>query len=100
MVWNTGHRNRLAGRLAPGGQSDVEQSRGATGVIVEQFVEIAHAKKKQYIRVLIVDLGLDAQVLLHQRRMLGWRGVVHRCSKVMAWVGAPGLSKTFANREW
>jgi hypothetical protein len=60
------HRYRLAGGLPARRQRDVEQSRGALGVVVEQLVEIAHAIEQQRVRV----LRLQAQVLLHHRRVL------------------------------
>ena len=68
------HRDRLAGGLAARGERDVEQRGGATSVLVEQLVEIAHAVEQQRVRV----LRLDAQVLLHHRRVLGFERVVHR----------------------
>jgi hypothetical protein len=39
--------------------------RGALGVFEEQLVEVAHAVEQQHVRM----LGLDAQVLLHHRRV-------------------------------
>ena len=62
---HAGHLDRRAGRLAARGQRDVEQPRGALGVVVEQLVEVAHAVEQQHVRM----LRLDAQVLLHHRRM-------------------------------
>ncbi len=62
-----GHRDGLTGGLTPAGQGDVEQFGGAAGIVVEQFVEIPHPVKHQNIGV----FGLDAQVLLHHRRVLG-----------------------------
>ncbi len=64
---HTGHRDGLAGRLAAGGQGDVEQFRGASGVVVEQLVEIPHPVEEQDVGV----FRLDAQVLLHHRRVGG-----------------------------
>ena len=54
-----------AGRLAACGQRNVEQARGAFGVLVEQLVEIAHAEEQQ----LVFMLRLVAQPLLHHRGM-------------------------------
>ncbi len=60
------HLDRLAAGLAAGGQRDVEQARGFFGVVEEELVEIAHAIEQQGVRV----LQLDAQILLHHRRVL------------------------------
>ena len=49
----------------PGGEGDVEQARRLAGVVEEQLVEIAHAVEQQDV----LELGLDAQVLLHHRGM-------------------------------
>jgi hypothetical protein len=61
---------------------DVQQPRGPLRSLVEQFVEIAHAVEHQHVRV----VGLDAQVLLHHRCVLGELGVVGHlgCSRVAA----------------
>ncbi len=59
------HRNRLAGRLSACRQRDIEQLRRALRIAVKQLVEIAHAVKQQNVRM----LGLDAQELLHHRRV-------------------------------
>jgi len=64
------HRNRCTGRLAAGGQGDIEQLGGALGVVVEQFVEIAHPVEQQNTGM----LGLDAQILLHHRGVIGQVG--------------------------
>ena len=63
------HRDRRTGRLAPRGQRDVEQPRCALGVVEEQLVEIAHPVEDQLVRM----LRLDAQILLHHRRVRGER---------------------------
>src|SRR2546430_4378152 len=55
------------------GEGDVEERRSAAGIVVEQLVEIAHAVEEQHVRV----LTLDAQVLLHHRRMRRAERVVH-----------------------
>jgi hypothetical protein len=60
------HRDRLARRLAARRERDIEQPRGALGVVVEQLVEIAHAIEQQHVGV----LRLQAQVLLHHGCML------------------------------
>lgn len=61
VIRHARHRDRFAGRLPAFGQHDVDERRGAAGVLVEEFVEVAHAEKKQRIGM----LGLDGQVLLH-----------------------------------
>ena len=65
VVRHAGHLDRLAGRLAAARQRDVEQPRRALGVAVEHLVEIAHAVEEQHVGV----LRLDAQILLHHRRV-------------------------------
>ena len=72
---HTGHGNRRAGRGAALGQGDIQQLRGAAGVVVEHLVEIAHAIEQQHVGV----LRLDAQVLLHHRRVFvrGGRVIGH-----------------------
>jgi len=67
------HRDRLPCRTAARRKRDVEQCSRTTSVLVEELVEVAHAVEQQCVRV----LGLDAQVLLHHRRVLRERGVVH-----------------------
>ena len=64
---HAGHLHRCATGRAAGGQRDVEQSRGALGIVVEQFVEVAHPVEEQDVRM----LRLDAQELLHHRRVAG-----------------------------
>ncbi|OIQ73326.1 hypothetical protein GALL_450370 [mine drainage metagenome] len=80
---HAGHHDRVPGRLAAPRQRQVEQRRGALGVGVEQFIEIAHPVQQQDVRV----FGLDAQVLLHHRRVTievlrrrggGWVRVVQK----------------------
>src|SRR5437867_7623793 len=70
MERHTGHADRLAGRLAAAGERDIQQLCAALGVVEEQLVEIAHAVQHKFVRV----LSLDAQVLLHHRRVSGNRG--------------------------
>ena len=48
-------------------ERDVEQARRLLGVVEEQLVEIAHAVEQEHVGM----LRLDAQVLLHHRRV--WR---------------------------
>jgi hypothetical protein len=64
---NASHLHRRAIGRAACGQLDVEQTRRALGVIEEELVEIAHPVEQQDVRV----LRLDAQILLHHRRMAG-----------------------------
>ncbi len=66
VIRHAGHRNRPARGLTARGEGDVEQRGGAAGVVVEELVEVAHAVKEQDVRV----LALDAQVLLHHRRVV------------------------------
>ncbi len=65
MHRHTGHHHRLAGTGAARGERDVEQPVGAPRVVVEQLVEVAHPVQHQDVGM----LGLDAQVLLHHRRV-------------------------------
>ena len=51
--------------LAALGQHDAERPRGDLGVVEEQLVEVAHPVEQQHAGV----LRLDAQVLLHHRRV-------------------------------
>ena len=67
---DTGHRDRRTGGVAAGRERDVEQLRSAACVVIEKFVEIAHAIKEQHVRVLC----LQAQVLLHHRGVVGGAG--------------------------
>jgi hypothetical protein len=55
------HRDRRAGGGAALGQRNVQKLGGTARVVVEHFVEIAHAIEQQDVGV----LRLDAQVLLH-----------------------------------
>jgi len=59
------HADRLAARLAAGGQRDVEQAGGLLGVLEEELVKVAHAVEKQGVGMLL----LQPQILLHHRRM-------------------------------
>jgi hypothetical protein len=84
VVRDAGHRDRRPGRLAARRQGDIEQWRRALRIAIEELVKIAHAVKNEPVRV----LALDAQILLHHRRVCrvgpggrcrsGWRQfVVH-----------------------
>ncbi len=72
VVGHAGHRNRRARRLPARGERDVERACRALGVGVEELVEIAHPVEHELVRM----LRLDAQVLLHHRRVPG--KIVHR----------------------
>ena len=80
VIGHTRHRDRGAGGGPARSQRDVEERRRAFGVAIEHLVEIAHPIEHQLVRM----LRLDAQVLLHhrrvcgQRRRRGWRMRVHR----------------------
>ncbi len=74
MEGDAGHADRHAVGAAARGQRDVEQPRGLLGVVVEQLVEIAHPVEEQGVRM----VGLDAQILLHHRRVF-FRGT-SRCA--------------------
>ena len=63
---NTSHRDGSSGGRAALRQRDIEQCRCATGVVIEHFIEIAHAIEQQHLRI----VGLDAQVLLHHGGVL------------------------------
>ena len=60
-------------RLAVGGtalrERNIKQLGGAFRILMKQFVEIAHAVEQQHVRMLC----LDAQVLLHHRRVIPCR---------------------------
>ncbi len=63
---HTRHRDWLAGGGAARGERDVEERGGAARVVMEQLVKVTHPVEQQDVRV----LRLDAQVLLHHRRVL------------------------------
>jgi len=44
---HTRHHHRLAGRLAPLGQRDIQQPRRLLGIRPEHLVEVAHAVEQQ-----------------------------------------------------
>ncbi|MCY1433951.1 hypothetical protein D9M71_499930 [compost metagenome] len=67
MEGDTAHGNRLARRLAAGGQGDVEEFGGFLRIFVEDLVEVAHAVEHQLVRVLVFQLP----VLLHHRGVCG-----------------------------
>ena len=62
---NSGHRNRLPRGAAATCKRNVNQGRGASSVVVKQFIKIAHAIEEQHIRA----FRLDPQVLLHHGRV-------------------------------
>ena len=80
VVGNPAHRDRLARRLAAGGQGDVQQLGGFLRVFVEDFVEIAHAIEHQLVEVLI----FQPPVLLHHRGVGGQVGNVFSHQRLMA----------------
>ena len=67
MVRHAGHRDRGAAGLAARGQRDVEQFGGAFRIVVEQLIKIPHPEQQEGLG----KIGLDAKILLHQRRMSG-----------------------------
>ena len=74
MVRHAGHRDRFTRRGAALGQRNIQQLGSALGVVVKQLVEVAHAVEQQDFRM----LGLEAQVLLHHRRMrIEFIGAIH-----------------------
>ena len=83
------HPDRLPGRGAAGGERDVEQARGALGVVVEQLVEIPHAVEQEDVRV----LRLDAQVLLHHGRVCGQSVAGVHGARIRHPRGAPGAGR-------
>ncbi|MEX0734366.1 MAG: hypothetical protein WD944_04870 [Steroidobacteraceae bacterium] len=62
---NARHRNGRAVGFTSLRQDDVEKPRAAARVVVEELVEIPHAIEQEDVRM----LGLDAQILLHHRRV-------------------------------
>ncbi len=62
---DAGHRDRRARGLAARCERDVEEPGRALRVVVEELVEVAHPVEDELVRV----LRLDAQVLLHHRRV-------------------------------
>ena len=74
VVRHAGHRDRFTRRGAALGQRNIQQLGSALGVVVKQLVEVAHAVEQQDFRM----LGLEAQVLLHHRRMrIEFIGAIH-----------------------
>ena len=67
MRRHAGHRDRLAAGLAACGQRDVEQPVRPPRIVEEQLVEVAHPVEEERVGM----GGLDAQVLLHDRRVVG-----------------------------
>ena len=60
------HPDRIAARCAALREREIEQARGFLGVVEEKLVEIAHAVENERAGM----LRLDAQILLHHRRVL------------------------------
>ncbi len=67
------HLDRVACRCATLGQREIEQACGFLRVVEKQLVEIAHPVEHERARM----IRLDAQVLLHHRRVLC--DVIGRC---------------------
>ena len=88
---HAGHRDRLAGARAARGQGDVEQAMRALRVVEEELVEVAHPVEEERVGM----LGLDAQVLLHHRRVADRLGGVHRRSRARI---ADGLRRRLVGR--
>lgn len=61
MVGNARHRDRFARGCAALGQRDIQQLRRTFGIVIKQFVKVAHAVKQQDLRV----LSLQLKILLH-----------------------------------
>jgi hypothetical protein len=59
------HGNRLTSRLAARGKGDIQKRRGTPRVIKEKLVKVAHPVEEERVRM----LALDAQILLHHRRV-------------------------------
>ncbi len=79
VVRYAGHGDGQACRFAALGEGEIEQGRPAPGILEEELVEVPHAIEQEMIRV----LGLDAQVLLHHRRM----AIEGRCGRLGArWI--------------
>src|SRR5690625_7783243 len=74
MVRNTGHGDRLSAGFPPGGERYVQQLRGLFGIVIEQFIKIAHTVEQQLVRM----LGLNTQILLHHRSMGRCRYFAHK----------------------
>ena len=75
------HRDRFAGGVTARGKGDIEKLGGAARVIEEELVEISHPIEEKHVRM----LGLDAQVLLHDRSVVGYAALppdhAFRCSE-------------------
>ncbi len=65
VIRYSGHRDWSTGRFAARGQRNIEQLRGTPRVVIKQFIKVAHAVEQQHMR----EIRLDAEVLLHHRRM-------------------------------
>ena len=82
MRWHTGHDDRLTGTLAALRERDVEQPVRLARVVKEDFVKVTHAIKNKGLR----ELGFDAKVLLHHRRVGGLRRRQHGGNWVVVFV--------------
>ena len=71
MKGHAGHRNRRAGRGTACRERDVEQTRRALGIAIEQLVKIPHAIEQQDVAMIARHLGLEREVLLHHRGVTG-----------------------------
>ena len=70
---HAGHRDGRAGGGAALRERNIQQLRRAARVVVEHFIEIAHAVEQQHVGV----LGFDAQVLLHHGGVGAGISIVH-----------------------
>ena len=67
VVGNARHRDRFARGCAALGQRDIQQLRRTFGIVIKQFVKVAHAVKQQDLRV----LSLQLKILLHHGGVVG-----------------------------
>ena len=95
MVRHARHLDRLTRGGATAGERDIEQARGFFRIAVEQLVEIAHAVEQQHVGV----LRLDAEVLLHHRRVLRRDYIRGRFGFHGAAIIPGALLSTFARRQ-
>ena len=71
MVRKPGHRNDLV----PARQRQAEDLRDELGVVVEELVEIAHAKEQQHAGMLVLGI----LILLHDGSGHEWGGPLRSC---------------------
>ena len=64
VMRDAAHRGFALGPLLTGGESDLEDRRGALGILEEELVEVAHAVEQEAVRM----GALDGEVLRHHRR--------------------------------